>query len=112
MSECKDRFYLNKNTYPGIIFPDRADGSRLRLGGRDREQPSVDTSATGHGLLLSHRETGLTGTWSGESLEDGAEHGEGGRHRERSMYASLDQAKYFFEQRGAMGRVQGYMSSY
>ena len=24
-----DRFYLNKKTYPGIIFPDRADASRL-----------------------------------------------------------------------------------
>ena len=49
VSECKDRFYLNKNTCPGIIFPDRADASRRRLGGRGREQPSVGTSATGHG---------------------------------------------------------------
>ena len=31
-----------------------------------------------------------------ESLEDGAERGEGGMHRERCMHASLDQAKYFF----------------
>ena len=93
MSEYKDRFYLNKKAYPGIIFPDRADASRRRLGGRGREQPSVGTSATGHGLHLSGRETGLTGTWSGERLEDGAERGEGGNHRERSMHASLDQAK-------------------
>ena len=62
MSERKDRFYLNKNTYPGIIFPDRADASRRRLGGRGREQPSVETCATGHDLHLSARETGLTGT--------------------------------------------------
>ena len=27
-------------------------------------------------------------------MEDGVERGEGGRHRERSMHASLDQAKY------------------
>ena len=59
--ECKDRSYLNKNAYPGIIFPDRADTSR-RLGGRGREQPSIGTSATGHGLHLPARETGLTGT--------------------------------------------------
>ena len=84
---------MNKNTYPGIIFPDRADISRRRLGGRGREQPSVGTSATGHGLHLSARDTG---TQSGESLEDSAEHGEGGRHRERSMHASLDQPKCFF----------------
>ena len=50
-------------------------------------------SATGHGLNLSARETGLTGTWSRESLEDGAERGEGGMQRERGMHASLDQAK-------------------
>ena len=61
MSECKGRFYFNKKAYPGIIFPDRADASRRRLGGR-REQPSVGTSATGHGLHLSARETELTGT--------------------------------------------------
>ena len=29
-------------------------------------------------------------------MEVDAERGEGGRHRERSMHASLDQAKYFF----------------
>ena len=40
---------------------------------------------------------------SGESLEDGAER-EGGRHRERSMHASLDQAKYFFS-----GRVEPWV---
>ena len=62
MSECKDRFYLNKNIYPGIVFPDKADASRRRLGGRGKEQPSVGTSATGHGLHLTARETGLTGT--------------------------------------------------
>ena len=28
-------------------------------------------------------------------MEDGAERGEGGRHRERSMHASLDQAIIF-----------------
>ena len=56
MSDCKDRFYLYKNTYPGIIFPDRADP---------------------------------------RNLEDGAVRGGGGRHRERSMHASLHQAKYF-----------------
>ena len=43
-------------------FPDRADASRRRLGGRGREQPSVETSATRHDLHLSARETGLTGT--------------------------------------------------
>ena len=36
-----------------------------------------------------------------ESLEDGAERGEGGRHRVRSMHTSIDQAKYF-----GGGRVQ------
>ena len=60
-------------------------------------------------MHLSARETGLTGTKSGESLEDGAERGEGGRHRERSMHASLDQAKFFFGQSGTMGRVQVYI---
>ena len=82
------------------LFPDRADASR-RLGGRGREEPSVGTSATGHGLHLSARETGLTGTYSGESLEDGAERGEGSRHFERSMHARLDQTKYF-----CLGRVE------
>ena len=52
---------------------------------------------------ISARETGLLGTWSGESLEDGAERGEGGRHRERSMHASLDQAKYFLAAEGNHG---------
>ena len=99
-------FTWDKKTYPGILFPDRANASRRRLACRGREQPSVGTSATGHGLHLSVRTTGLTGTEIGESLEDGAEGGEGGRHRERSMHASLDQAKYFWGQRGAMGRAQ------
>ena len=58
---------------------------------------------------------------SGESLEDGAERGEGGGHRERgeggghrerSMHASLDQAKYFLGQSGIMRRVQGYVIPY
>ena len=103
--------FLNQKTHPGIIFPDRADASRRKLGGRGREQPSVGTSATGHGLQLSARKTGLTGTQNGESLEDGAKRGEGGRHRERSMHASLDQAKYFiFGQSGTMNRVQGYIT--
>ena len=31
LSERKDRFHLNKNTYPGIIFPDKADASRRTL---------------------------------------------------------------------------------
>ena len=62
VSECKDRFYLNKKTCLGIIFPNRADASRRRLGGRGREQPSVGTSTTEHGLHLSAWETGLTGT--------------------------------------------------
>ena len=62
MSECKDRSYLNKKIYPGIIFADRADASRRRLEGRGRDQPCVGTSAAGHGLHLSARETGLTGT--------------------------------------------------
>ena len=61
MSECKDRFYLNKNIYAGIIFADIVDACRRRLGGRGREQPSVGTSATGHGLHLSAREAGLPG---------------------------------------------------
>ena len=87
-----------------MIFPNRADASKRRLGGRGRERPSVGTSATGHGLHLSTRETGLTGTWSRESLEDGAEGGEGGMHRERSMHASLDQAKYFLG-----GRVEPWV---
>ena len=81
--------------YPGIIFLDKVDASRVRLGGRGRRQPNVGTSATRRRLHLSARETGLTGTSRGQSLEDGAERGEGGRHRERSMHVSLDQAKYF-----------------
>ena len=50
---------------------------------------------------------------SWQSLEGGAERDEGGRHRERSMHASLDQAKlFFFGHNGAMGRVQAYMTPY
>ena len=52
-------------------------------------------SATGHGLHLSARQMRLPGSWGGGSLEDGAERGEGGRHRVRSMHASLDQAKFW-----------------
>ena len=37
VSERKERFYLNKKTYPGITFPDRAEASRRRMGGRGRE---------------------------------------------------------------------------
>ena len=48
--------------HPGILFPDRAGASKRTLGRRGREQPSVETIATGHGLHLSERETGLTGT--------------------------------------------------
>ena len=62
MSECKDRLYLNKKTYHGVIFSDRVNASRRMLGGRGRKQPGFGTSATGHGLYLSARETGLTGT--------------------------------------------------
>ena len=86
------------------MFPDRADASRRRLRGRGREQPSVGTSATGHVLHLSARETRLTGIWSGESLEGGARRGEGGRHRERSTHAGLDQAKHFF-----LGRMEPWI---
>ena len=93
MSECNDPFYLKKKTYPGIIFPDRADASKRRLGGRGREQPSVGMSTTRHGLRVSARETGLTKTYRGERLDNVAERGEGGRYRERSMNASLHQAK-------------------
>ena len=62
MSEWKGRSYLNKKTYPGVIFPDRADASRRRLGGRGGEQPSVGSIATGLGLHLFAREMALTGT--------------------------------------------------
>ena len=56
----------------------------------------LERAPEGAAFHLSAREAGLAGTYSGESLEDGAERGGGGRHRERSMHASLDQAKYFF----------------
>ena len=38
------------------------------------------------------------------NLEDGAERVEGDRHRERSMHASLDQAKYLL-----LGRVEPWV---
>ena len=46
------------------------------------------TSATGHGLHVAERATGLTRTYSGVSLEDGAERSEGSMHREASMHES------------------------
>ena len=49
---------LELKYYTGIIFLDRADAGRRRVGGRAREQPS----ATDHGFHLSARVTGLTGT--------------------------------------------------
>ena len=55
MSECKDRFYLNKKTYPGIIFPDRDDASKRRLRGRGRIQPNVGTS---HGVRVASLRAG------------------------------------------------------
>ena len=61
MREKKDRFDFNKKTDPGIMLPDRADVNRRRLGGLGQKQPS-ETSATGHGLHLSARATGLKGT--------------------------------------------------
>ena len=91
-SECENRFTRTKKTYPGIMFPDSADASKRSLGRTGREQLSLGASATGHGLHFSARETGLTWTYGGESLEDGAQRGEGGRHGERSMRARLDQA--------------------
>ena len=85
-------FTQRKNNIPVLYF--RAAGaSRRRLRGRGREQTSVERGATRHGMHLSTRETGLTGTQSGQILEDGSE---GGMHRERSMHGSLDQVKYCF----------------
>ena len=50
---------------------------------------------------------------SGETLEHGADRGEGDIHHERSMHASLDQAKkQFLGQIGTMGRMQGYTTPY
>ena len=62
VSECKDRFDVNIEIYPGIKNPDKADLSRSRLRGGGREQPSVGASATGNGLLVSSRATRLKGT--------------------------------------------------
>ena len=76
------------------IFSDRADTSRRRLGGIGREQPRVKIGATGH--AMHHLARGLEETNGEECLEDCAEHGKGGRHCERSMHASLDQAKILF----------------
>ena len=58
--KCKDRFHLQINIQSGIIRLDRADLSRPRLRAGGREQPSVGTSATGHGLHLAAGATGLT----------------------------------------------------
>ena len=69
-----------------VLLPDRAGVNRTRLEGGGRNQPSVGTSATGHGLRLSARATGLKRTQSGVSLEDDAERGEGGMRREGSMH--------------------------
>ena len=66
MSESKDRFYFNRKTYLGTILPDRANADRSRLEGRGREQPSVGTSDTGHGLNLFAWETRLKGTERGK----------------------------------------------
>ena len=60
--ENKDRFDFNTKTDPGIIVPATADVSRRRLGAGGRKQPGVGTSATGHGLHPSARETGFTET--------------------------------------------------
>ena len=65
----------------------------------DAKQPSVGTSATGHGLHLSVRATGLTGKYRGESVKDGAERGDGGMHREDRIHASLDHTKETFRNR-------------
>ena len=80
-----------------------------------REQPSVGTSATGHGLHLAARTTGLTGTQNEGSLEDGAECSEGSMHREGSMHARVSTTttqRNFSEQSGSMGRVQGLDNIY
>ena len=96
VSECKNRNYLNKNTYPGIIVPDRADASRMRLGGKrsgeaefwiERHRAPLASLCSGDGAHTDIEQG---------CLEDGDKRGEGGRHRERSMHAGLDQAKYIF----------------
>ena len=66
-SECMQRLFLSKMTCRGIIFPDRADANRKRLGGRGREQQSAGTRATGHDLHQPARETGLPRTFNGET---------------------------------------------
>ena len=81
MREDKDCFHFNKHQYASTIFPDKADVSRSRACEREANQPSVGTSSTGHGLHLSARGKGLTGTQGGKSLEDGTERGEGGMTR-------------------------------
>ena len=63
--KCEDRFHVKINAQSGIIRPDRADLSRSRLRAGGRERPSVETSATGHGLHLSAGAAELTGTYSG-----------------------------------------------
>ena len=97
MSEkCKDRFVSKINISSRIIRPDRADLTRSRLRAGGREQPSVGTSATGHGLHGAERATGLTGTQNGGSLEDGAERIDGSMHREGSMHESRPEQQQTF----------------
>ena len=101
--ENKDRFDFNIRTDLGITPPDRADVNRMRLGGGRQRQLSVGTSATGHGLHLSARATGLKGTWSGESLEDDAERGvggEGGMRSEGSTHYPVSIQEETFTNRG------------
>ena len=105
VSECKDRFYSNKKTYPGIVFSDGADASRRRLEVEAGSSRVFERAPQGTACISPTRETGLTGTKSGESLEDGAERGEGGRYRERSMLASLDHAIFFW----GGGRVEPWV---
>ena len=83
--ENEDHFDFNMNKYLGSILPDRPDANRRKLGGAGQKQPSVRTSATGHGLHLSARATGLKGAKSGKSSEDEAERGEGSMHHPVSI---------------------------
>ena len=107
--KCKDRFIFKVKISSSFIRSDRADLTRSWLPARGREQPRVGTSATGHGLHLAARATGLTGTQNGGSLEDGAECSEGGMHREACMHESRpeQQQTTFLEESGSMGRVHG-----
>ena len=111
MSECKGRFYLIKKTHPGIIFPDRADASRSRLGGRGREPPSVLERAPQGTACISPR---------GRRGSQGQRGKLGRRRRARRWQASRAQHAresrpgqiFFFGQSGTMGRVQGYTIPY